>query len=124
MTSFVLAILPTAPPAPLHVEQEVHDVAILHEVFLAFGTHKTCFLGGVPAAVLEEVGVAQSFGADKASFKVRVDDTCALRCLETSVERPGAAFLFASGEECAQSEDFVTLTDHGVEARFLHAEFL
>ena len=58
MTSFVLAILPTAPPAPLHIKQEVHDVAILHEVFLTFRTDKPCFLGGVPAAVLEEVGIA------------------------------------------------------------------
>ena len=42
----------------LHVEQEVHDVAILYHVVLAFGADEACFLGGVPAAVLQEVFVA------------------------------------------------------------------
>ena len=74
--------------------------------------------------MLQEVFVAEGFGADEAAFEVGVDHACALRSLVARVERPGAAFLFAGGKERAEAEDFVTLAHHGVEARFLHAEFL
>ena len=96
----------------------------MYQVVLAFGADKACFLGGVPAAVLQEVGVAERFGADETAFEVGVDDACALRGLVARVERPGAAFLFACGKERAEAQDFVTLAHHGVESRFLHAEFL
>ena len=108
----------------LHVEQEVHDIAILYHVVLAFGADEACFLGGVPAAVLQEIAVAQGFGADEAAFEVSVNHACALWCLVACMERPGTAFLFACGKEGAETEDFVTLANDGVEARFLHAEFL
>ncbi len=71
--------------------------------------------------MLQEVGVAESFSTDESAFKVRVDDAGTLRSLVASVERPGAAFLFAGGKESAEAEDFVTLAHHGVQARFLHA---
>ena len=74
--------------------------------------------------MLQEVAVAQGFGADEAAFEVGVNHACALRGLVACVERPGAAFLFACGKEGAETEDFVTLANDGVEARFLHAEFL
>ena len=87
----------------LHVEQEVHDVAILYNIFLAFGADEACFLGGVPASVLEEVGVAQSFCADEAAFEVGVNHACALRSLVACMERPSAAFLFACGKEGSET---------------------
>ena len=74
--------------------------------------------------MLQEVFVAQGFGADKAAFEVGVNHAGALRSLVASMERPGAAFLFAGSEERTEAEDFVTLANDGVEARFLHAEFL
>ena len=74
--------------------------------------------------MLQEVAVAQGFGANKAALEVGVNHACALRGLVACMERPSAAFLFAGGKEGAEPEDFVTLANHGVEARFLHAEFL
>ena len=98
----------------LHVKQEVHDIAVLNQVVLAFGADKACFFGGVPATMLQEVGVAKRLGADEAPFKVGVDHAGALRSLVACMECPGAAFLFTCGKEGAQPENLVTLAHHGV----------
>jgi len=50
----------------LHVEAEVHHVAILDDVFLAFQTPFTSFLGTGFTLELDEVVVGDDFGADEA----------------------------------------------------------
>ena len=62
----------------LDVEQEVHDVAVLHHVFLAFHAQHAVGAAGGFAFVAHVVGVGDDFGADEAAFEVGVDDTGSL----------------------------------------------
>src|SRR3569623_1835243 len=59
--------------APLDVEAEVHHVAVLHDVVLAFQTPLAGFLGFLLAAAGDEVGIGDDLGADEAAFEVGVD---------------------------------------------------
>ena len=67
----------------LYVELEVHDVAVLHHVFLAF----LAKLAGVAAAYLSAelhvVGKARGFRLDEAALEIRVDDARRLRGLSS-----------------------------------------
>ena len=55
-------------------EPEVHDVAVLDDVLLAFEAHLAGFLGADLAAERHEVVVGDGLGADEALLEVGVDD--------------------------------------------------
>ena len=63
------------------VETEVHDVAVLHHVFLAFNTELAGLAHALFAVERYIVGILYYLGADEAFLEVGVDDTCALRSL-------------------------------------------
>ena len=65
----------------LHIEAEVHDVAVLHDVFFAFYGHLAGVAYGALAAEGHIVVVFDNLGADKAFLKVGVDDTGAFGSL-------------------------------------------
>src|SRR4029077_2733067 len=107
---------------PLHVEPEVYDVALLHQVFLALqaqlaGVARTGF---APAG--EVVREGDDFGADEATFEVGMDDSRRLRRRRPDAHRPGAHFLGACGEESLQTEQAVGRTDHTVQPRLLQTQ--
>ena len=62
-------------------EPEVHHVAVLDDVLLAFEAHLAGFLGGHLAAERDEVVVGDGLGADEALLEVGVDDAGRLRRL-------------------------------------------
>src|ERR1700754_1374879 len=105
----------------LNVEQEVQYVAFLDDVFLAFLAQPTGCSGTRLALVLDEIVVADGFGADKALFEIGMDDACRLRRGRASLDRPGAHFLHARGEVGLQPKQFVARTDHTIEARLFQA---
>ncbi len=80
------------------VEQEVQHIAVLDDVFLAFGAHLAGFLGTLFALNLDEIVVRNRLGADKAAFKVGVDGRSCARGRVADVVRSGAHFLHTGGE--------------------------
>ena len=57
-------------------EAEMQNVAVLHFVFLAFKAHFASFLATRLAVEFDEVVISDSFRANEAFFKIRVDDAC------------------------------------------------
>lgn len=87
----------------LYVETEVYYVAVLHHIVLAFHANLTFFAGSCYTAVCHEVVVVDDFGADKATFKVRVNLAGGLRCRGALGNRPSAAFIRTGGQEGLQT---------------------
>src|SRR5678816_4826627 len=52
---------------------DLHDVSILHDVFLAFETKQAFLLQSLMAAVLDEVVIVAHLGANKVLLKVGVN---------------------------------------------------
>ena len=63
----------------LDVEPEVHHVAVLDDVFLAFLADLAGFLGAALAVERDVVVVGDGLGADEALLEVGVDDAGGLR---------------------------------------------
>ena len=57
----------------LHIKQEVDDVAILHDVFLALAADLALSLGGCHGAQCLQIVKGDDFRADEAPLKVGVD---------------------------------------------------
>src|SRR5436190_10171927 len=82
-----------------HVEAELHDVAVGHDVVLAFhpdlaGRARCCH-----GARADEVVVRHDFCLDEAALEVGVDHTCRLGRRGTVRDRPGTRFLRSGREE-------------------------
>ena len=107
----------------LHVEQEMNDIAVLHDIFFALGAHFARFFGLRLATQRDKVVVCNHLGADEAAFEIGVDDTGSLRCGVAFVDGPRTYFLHAGGEISLQAEQIVARADKAVQAGFLHAHF-
>ena len=83
----------------LDIETEMHDVAVLHDIILAFGPHLARVLGGLFAAQCDEIIIGDGLGADEAALEIGVDDARRLRRLGAAMHGPGPRFLGADGEE-------------------------
>ena len=59
----------------LHIKPEVHDVAVGDDILLAFQPELAGFARAGFALVGDVIGIGNGFGADKALFKVGMDDT-------------------------------------------------
>ena len=92
-------------------EPEVHHVAVLDDVLLAFLAHLAGFLGADLAAQADVVVVGDGLGADEALLEVGVDDAGGLRRLGALVDGPGARLLGADGEEGDEVATGVALAD-------------
>ena len=82
----------------LHVEPEQDDIAVLDDVFLAFGTDQPLLPGGGHGAAGHEIVVSDHFRADKAALKVGVDLAGGLGCLSPLGDGPGPALVLAGGQ--------------------------
>ena len=105
-----------------HVELELDDVAVLHDVVAAFLTELAFLLdlrhgafGG------NEIVIGDDIGLDEALFEVGVDHAGGLRGGVALVDLPCAHFLLACGEEGGQAERVVADACQLVEAGFLKA---
>src|SRR5690606_23530805 len=103
------------------VEEEVHDVAVLHDVLLAL--HPQLPLGARvgDAARLHQVLVAHHLGADEAALEVGVDLAGRLRRLGAALDGPGAHLLLAGREEGDEPQRVVAGADEALEAGALEA---
>ena len=89
---------PTPANPLLHVEAEVHDIALPDDVFLAFESQATCLFGALLTVAGDEVVVSDHFGTDKAFLEIRVNFTSRLRRRRTDFGRPCANFFDARRE--------------------------
>src|SRR3990167_511410 len=101
----------------LDVEQEVHHVAILDNVFLAFCAHLARILGALLTLVLDEIVKRDGLGTDETTLEIAVDHACGLRGGIAHVDGPGAHFLHARGEVGLQAQQLEAGADQSVEAR-------
>ena len=86
------------------IEAEMHDVAILHNIFFSLNTHLTGFFHGLFAAKTDKVIVLDDLGTDKPFFKIGVDDTGTLRCFASAEECP-SPYLIAPGRKVDSASD-------------------
>src|SRR5574344_1988504 len=91
----------------LYVEKEVHNVAVLHHVFLSLDSHLT---GGATSGFrleIHEIIVFDDLGTDETLFEVGVNDTCRTRSLVPLVYGPGATLVRARREEGLKAKQMV-----------------
>src|SRR5438445_13513372 len=81
-----------------HIEAEMHDVAIAHDVIGAFEAHLAGILGALLAAIEDEIVVGDRLGADEAFLEIAMDDPGCLRRLGAARDGPGARLLRPGGE--------------------------
>lgn len=91
----------------LYVKQEVHHIAVLHDIFLAFYAHFAGFFSFGFAAERDKIVVGNDLGADEAAFEVGVDDAGGLWGGVAFVDGPGADFFDAGGEVGLQAQEVV-----------------
>ena len=106
----------------LHIEAEVHDVAVVHDVVLAFQPHLAGLLCSLLTLAGNEIVEGNHFGADEPMFEVGMDDAGRLGRGRADRDGPGAHFLRPRGEVGLQAEQLVRRVDHAVEAGLREAE--
>ena len=79
----------------LYIEQEVDDVAVLHDIFLAFAADQALGLGGGHGAASLHVLKGDDFSPDEAALKVGVDLAGSLGRLSALLDGPCTALIGA-----------------------------
>src|SRR5271170_3739566 len=102
--------------AALHIETEMHDVAVLHDVFRAFEPHLAGILGALLTAAGDEIVIGDRLSADEAFLEIGVDGAGALRRLAALGYRPGSGFLRSDREERDEAQQRVARPDDPGEA--------
>ena len=97
--------------AILHIKQEVDDVAVLHDVFLAFGAEQALCLGGGHVAAGLQILKGHSFCADKAALDVRVDLAGSSGSLGALGDGPCTDFVLTAGEEGDVAQQIIAGVD-------------
>ncbi len=92
----------------------MHHIAVLNQVFFAFKTHQTFFLGARFTGGGNEIVVADHLRTNKALFKVCMYHTGCGRCFGIATNGPGTDFFFASGKIGNKAEQFITTLNHTV----------
>lgn len=77
-------------PDQSDIEQEVQNIAVLDDVFLAFRPHFSGFLCSNFPFVSDKIVEGNSLSANESAFEIGVNHTCCLRRRITDVNCPGA----------------------------------
>ena len=101
-----------------NVKQKMHDVAFGHDVLLALRSQPTGLAGTLFSVAGDVIHKRGRLGANKAFLKIRMDLAGRLGRRTADFHSPGAHFFFAGRKKCPQPEQFVTRTDHAIEAGF------
>jgi len=97
----------------------VEDVAVLHDIFLAFLAQLAGIAGAGFAVERDIIVVGDGLGADESPLEVGMDFAGGLRRLGAFLDRPGARFLGADREESDEVEEVVAGTDDAGETGFV-----
>ena len=87
----------------LYVELEVHDVAVLDDVLLAFLAQLARIAAALFTAERHVVFIAGGLGLDEAALEIRVDNACGLWRLRTDRNGPRTRFGLAGREIALQA---------------------
>src|ERR1700694_1701933 len=87
---------------------EVDDVAILHDVLLAFEPEFRVFLARAERPALQQYLARDDFRADEPALDVAVYFSCRQLSVRPARNRPRAVFIFAHREERNVAEQIVT----------------
>src|SRR4029077_10837083 len=90
---------PLCPYCPLDIEPEVRDVAVLHDVLLAFEAEEAGVAAGGEGLQADEVVAGDDLGADEAALDVGMDGAGGVSGTAAATDRPGAHLVLADGEE-------------------------
>src|SRR5581483_9818715 len=90
---------------------DVHHVAVLHYVFLAFQAQRAAGARSGFGARVEQRIPANGFSADEVMLEVGVDCAGGLRSLRADRDRPSAALVFACGKKADQAEQLVAFAN-------------
>ena len=96
----------------------MHDVAVLHNIFLALDADFACLAALRLASECHIVVIFDNLGTDKTFLKVGVDNAGALRGFPSFMESPGTTFVGTGGQECLQVQEFVSGLDQTGNAGF------
>src|SRR5882724_6837492 len=100
----------------LHVEAEMHDVAVLHDIFLAFETEFARLARARFAIEGDIIVVSDRLGPDEAFFKIGVNDAGRAWRPRAFRHGPGARLLGSGGEKRDEPEQIIAGADKPVEA--------
>ena len=101
----------------LTAKEEIHHIAILNDIFLAFTAHLARVFGALLALEGDVVIKRNGLRADVAFFKVGVNHTRRLRASVTNAYGPGTDFFHTSGEVSLQAQQLEGGDDQPVQAR-------
>ena len=107
----------------LNIKAEVHDVTVLHYVFLSFNAELASFLDSSFRFILHIVVVLDYLCADETLLEVGVDDASALWSFPSLLECPCLYLHLTSSDECLEIEQSVCLLDETVDAALFESEF-
>ena len=108
----------------LDVEQEVDDVAVLHDILLALGANLALGLGGGHGADVLQILKGDDLGPDEAPLEVGVDLAGGLGSLGAPLDGPGAALVGAGGQEGHQTQQCIAGLDQTIQAGLGDAQLL
>jgi hypothetical protein len=100
----------------------MHDVAVGHDVFLAFQPQLAGIAGAGFAAEGDVIGVRNGLGTNEALFEIGMDNPRGGRRPCAAVNGPGPRFLRADGEIGDEIEQLIAGADQAVETGFLQPE--
>jgi len=95
---------------------DVHYIAILHDVIFAFEAQRAFGARVGLGTRFQQLIPANGFGADEVLFEIGMNGSGAVLGACIQRDRPGAAFIFAGGEELNQPEQVIALADQAREA--------
>src|SRR5690606_21364288 len=82
----------------LYIKSEMHDIAILHNIFFAFHAHFPSFFHFRLGTVLDKIVIFYYLGTDKSFFKIGMNNARSLRCRPTLTNSPGTNFFYSGRE--------------------------
>src|SRR6188508_1723052 len=99
-------------------EPEEHDVAVLNDVFLAFGPGESLFPGWFPSPHSNEVIVGHRLRSNEPLLEIGVDHAGRSGGFVAPVNGPGTHFLLSGGEVALESEQVIGRVSQTIQARF------
>ena len=108
----------------LNIEQEVDDVAVLHDILLALGANLALGLGGGHGADGLQILEGDDLGTDEATLEVGVDLAGGLGSLGATLDGPCTALVGAGGQEAAQAQQSVAGLDQAIQTGLGNAQLL
>ena len=108
----------------LHIETDMHDVAISHDVLLPLDLELARVLHGTLRSVLDEHLVRNYLSPDESTLEIRVNPSGRHARVRSTPDRPGAYLVFADGEERDQVEEPVRCPDEPRQRRLRDAKVI